>query len=133
MTDRYSPLLWQMVLCRFIETGQFLKHVRKMRVVYAERQQVVCDGLRETFGDDVRFVQHPSGMHLTICGRTKAIEKKLLHSAAQAEIDFHPVAIYAQNPKASAGAILGFTAYTPAQLSEALGRWQREYNKCRSN
>jgi GntR family transcriptional regulator/MocR family aminotransferase len=132
LTDRYSPSLWQMVLCRFIETGQFLKHVRKMRVLYAERQQVLCDGLRVTFGDDLRFTQHPSGMHLAIFGRTKAIEKDLIQSAKDAKIDYHPIAMYTHDPKLSAGLILGFTAYTPAQMSEALGRWGKVYEGCRS-
>ena len=34
LLDRYSPTLSQQVLHRFIESGEFLKHLRKMRVLY---------------------------------------------------------------------------------------------------
>ncbi|OYP36551.1 PLP-dependent aminotransferase family protein [Rhodopirellula sp. MGV] len=127
LSDRFSPAIWQMVLCRFIQTGQFVKHLQKMRIAYAERQQTLCDALRQRFGDQMHFTQQPSGMHLTVFGKTKRIETALANSAKAANIDFHPVSIYTHDPKRGAGLVLGFAAYDNAKIIEAVDCWYQAY------
>ncbi|MCC9603311.1 PLP-dependent aminotransferase family protein [Stieleria sp. JC731] len=129
LNDRFSPSIWQMVLCRFIETGQFLKHLQRMRVAYADRQESLCTGLDAAFGNNMRFTRQPSGMHLTVFGRTKKIEQRLVKSAKEAAVDFHPVSLYTHDPKKGAGLILGFAAYTKSDTLEAIQRWRECFDR----
>lgn len=41
LIDRYSPVFDQAILTDFIEEGHFARHVRRMRVLYAQRQEVL--------------------------------------------------------------------------------------------
>src|SRR5215211_5883732 len=41
LLDRHSPILEQVVLADFIAEGHFLRHIRRMRALYAERQAVL--------------------------------------------------------------------------------------------
>jgi len=43
LVDRHSPSLDQAILADFISEGHFTRHIRKMRSLYAERQQVLVE------------------------------------------------------------------------------------------
>lgn len=129
LQDRGSPPLTQMVLHRFIETGNFVKHLRRMRTLYAERQRVLYEGLKKHFGNEIRYSLPDSGMHLVIRGRTKKVEAKLIAAARRAKIQFHLVKIYSQQPDSDSarGIILGFAGYDTQSSKRALRNWIREY------
>ena len=73
-----------MVLHRFIESGQFLKHVRKMRTLYRERQQLLHDSLIRAFAGSIDVSLPESGMHLTVKGTNQQTEQRLM-AASQGE------------------------------------------------
>lgn len=64
LSDRHAPGDTQTVLARFIQEGHMLRHLRRMRELYAQRQQVLIDALSQA--SDGRLVLQPSqqGMHL---------------------------------------------------------------------
>ena len=64
LVDRQSPSVEQAVLAAFIAEGHFARHVRRVRVLYAERQSALVEAAaRELSGLlDVRSTE--AGMHL---------------------------------------------------------------------
>jgi GntR family transcriptional regulator/MocR family aminotransferase len=44
--DRHSPVLEQAVLADFLTQGHFSRHVRRMRVLYAARQEALVEAAR---------------------------------------------------------------------------------------
>src|SRR5262249_59285475 len=46
LLSRYVPLLPQLALCDFIAEGHFARHLRRMRVLYAERREALLGALR---------------------------------------------------------------------------------------
>jgi GntR family transcriptional regulator/MocR family aminotransferase len=65
-SDRQSPLLEQRALAAFIESGDFERHLRRMRMLYRERRGALLAALRETFGDDVEVLGESAGMHVVV-------------------------------------------------------------------
>jgi len=59
-----QAVLEQMVLADFITDGHFERHVRRMRAVYAERQQHLIDALRAECAGVLDASPAGSGMHL---------------------------------------------------------------------
>ncbi|MCG8653172.1 MAG: PLP-dependent aminotransferase family protein [Pirellulales bacterium] len=125
--DRFSPPLIQMVLHRFIESGQFLKHVRQMRSLYRERQAFLYESLRGVFGENIRVELPESGMHLVVQGTTKSAEDRLSRAARRAGVEFHTVKMYSQNPDRVQGLVLGFAAFDQRSTRKAIRDWSRQF------
>jgi GntR family transcriptional regulator/MocR family aminotransferase len=65
-SDRQSPLLEQRALAAFMASGDFERHLRRMRMLYRERRGALLDALRTTFGDDVEVLGESAGMHVVV-------------------------------------------------------------------
>lgn len=131
LQDKGTSPLSQMVLHRFIETGNFIKHLRRMRTLYVERQRVLYEGLLKHFGEAVQVDLPESGLHLVALGRTKKIEAQLIAAADRAKVQYHLVKSYAHNTgvASSRGIILGFAAYDRKSSQRALCNWSTEFRK----
>jgi len=73
ITDRQSPILEQLILTRFIEEGHFLRHLRKMRILYSERQHIMIKLLGQYLNDYLQISASPAGMHL-VCYLSNQID-----------------------------------------------------------
>ncbi|MEN2989586.1 PLP-dependent aminotransferase family protein [Tistrella sp. BH-R2-4] len=62
--EKVVPTATQAMLARLIETGEFARHVRRMRHLYRRRQQALVDGLARRFGDRLPIATTDSGFHL---------------------------------------------------------------------
>jgi GntR family transcriptional regulator / MocR family aminotransferase len=62
--DGQMPIALQPALAEFIETGQFAKHVRRMRVLYAERQEILITEVNRALSDHLQAQPDGSGMHI---------------------------------------------------------------------
>ncbi len=67
---------------RFYEGGYFLRHIRKMRLLYAERQQQLLQLLQTYLKDQLRVSLSPSGMHL-LCWLPEDIDMTKFKDAIQ--------------------------------------------------
>lgn len=64
VADLHSPTLEQFAMAKFIESGQFDRHIRKMRKLYDARRAFLIECLKKTFGESVRISGAEAGMHL---------------------------------------------------------------------
>ncbi len=62
--DRHSPILEQAIVSRFISEGHFARHLRQMRLLYAERQQALVEAAHAYLGDWLELQPHDAGLHL---------------------------------------------------------------------
>ena len=61
ISDRQTPVLDQHVLADFIAEGYFASHVRRMRLLYARRRQILLHALKDEAADCLRLACAPSG------------------------------------------------------------------------
>ncbi|WP_394209377.1 PLP-dependent aminotransferase family protein [Enterovibrio calviensis] len=68
------------VLAEFIAEGDYLRHIRKMRTLYQEKQRVFVEALHQHFGDEVEVISQAAGLHVTFRwqGGLTALEAKAL-------------------------------------------------------
>jgi GntR family transcriptional regulator/MocR family aminotransferase len=65
-SDRQAPLLEQRALAGFMASGEFDRHLRRMRVLYRARRAALLDALREHFGAAAEVVGESAGMHVVV-------------------------------------------------------------------
>ncbi len=124
--DRFSPPLTQMVLHRFIESGNFLKHIRRMRSLYNDRQKFLYHSLLEHLKTHIEVDLPESGLHLVVRGVTARAEDRLIAAAKRAGVEYHSVKMYSREPKAVRGIILGFAAFDKQATEKAIRDWSVE-------
>lgn len=127
LLDRGSPTMLQQVLHRFMESGEFLKHLRRMRVLYQERRRVVYEGLCNAFDSVANIYLPDSGMHVVVHGKSKNLDDRLTRAAERSSIEFHAVKSYSMRPNETTGLVLGFAAFDAVSIEKALRDWHREY------
>jgi len=115
---RGGQLFTQAVLADFMSEGHFASHIRRMRVLYGERLQLLKKAIKRNFGDQLSISGDDAGLHLTL-GAPDDCDDVAISRAAQAEgIIARPLSRYYMRPAGSRrGLILGY-ACVP---NEAIG------------
>jgi GntR family transcriptional regulator / MocR family aminotransferase len=64
--DIFTPTLYQRSLAEFLESGQFARHLRRMRGAYLERRDALLRGLHLHCADLVHVHNSDAGLHVTV-------------------------------------------------------------------
>ena len=116
--DVHNPSVNQAVLAEFMREGHFVRHLRKMRALYAERAETFAEAVaREWRG---LLTLSSLGAGLNVAGWL-ASGDEAGYAKAAAEHGFQAIALgrYAVEAKLKPGFLFGFGAYTPAQIRRA--------------
>jgi GntR family transcriptional regulator/MocR family aminotransferase len=112
-----------MVLADFIGDGHFERHVRRMRAVYAERQQDLIDALRAECADLVNAAPAGSGMHLVGWLPPELDDADVSRRAASRSVDAIPLSAFAVGRGAGRpGVLLGYAHVDRATMFAAVRR-----------
>lgn len=110
-------LLPQMVLAEFMESGGFATHIRKMRVVYAERRSQLLNYLHEHASKHLEAPSSEAGMHLMCWLKNKKFDDLVVSEQLwTAGIEVVPLSIYCDRPYHRQGLLLGFTGVPPNEM-----------------
>ena len=118
-----SPLA-QPALARVIESGRFTAHVRRMRRLYRDRQEVLLDALDRHARNLFTAERQDAGMHL-IARPTPALARRMddveaCARAAAAGIYAAPLSMYWRRGAAPAGLLLGFAGFDEATIERGV-------------
>jgi GntR family transcriptional regulator/MocR family aminotransferase len=129
LSDRHSPGDAQATLARFIGDGHLLRHLNRMRALYAQRQAVLIDALAAATGGALQLAPSAHGMHLVHERLDGGSDLALSGAAAQAGLQLAPLSRYSLTSSRS-GWVFGYAAYDDAALREAARRlgplWRRD-------
>lgn len=108
VSDRSPPRVSQMILADFMSEGHFEKHIREMRMLYANRQTVFLNAVEQHLGDFL--TPDPSGAGLHLIGYLpddvddQAVAKRLFqHGIIALPLSFYSTRSLDQN-----GLLLGY-------------------------
>jgi GntR family transcriptional regulator/MocR family aminotransferase len=82
LIDGHSPTLTQAVMTDFIEGGHFTGHIRRMRALYAERQEKLFTMAKAILPDFCRFERAETGMHF-MCWLPDGMSDRAVSEAAR--------------------------------------------------
>ena len=106
--DVYPPHLYQAVLTDFIEEGHFSRHIRRTRLVYGERRNVLVDAIRGEFGSQLQIVGADAGMHLAAILPRQIHDRETSERAARENLWLWPLSPCFLSKNRRHGFILGF-------------------------
>lgn len=121
LADRHAPGDTQAVLARFIADGHLLRHLRRMRELYPQRQQRLIEALAEASGGALRLAPSEHGMHLLAESTPRRADHLLSARAQAAGVLLTPLSRYTiESPRR--GWLFGYAGYDDDALRGAARR-----------
>ena len=118
LSDRQSPAAAQEVLARFIADGYLLRHLRRMRELYRERQAALIDSLARASHGAIQLAPSLQGMHLAWEVDAQIHDTELSQRAHAAGVQLAPISRYCMEARRS-GWLFGYAGYDAAALDLA--------------
>ncbi|WP_068118425.1 PLP-dependent aminotransferase family protein [Tropicimonas marinistellae] len=118
----HAPLLEQMVLAEMMNRGLYAAHVRRMRVLYRERQTALAQALAETLDYRVPKRELTAGMHLVLPLVPSVSDAEIALQLLDKRVVTRPLSPYFTGSPAQQGLLLGFAAFNPESIWEATNR-----------
>lgn len=118
LTDRHAPGDAQDVLARFITQGHLLRHLRRMRELYPQRQRALIEALAQASRGQLQLQASEQGMHLLHELPGGADDLTLSARALAAGVFLAPLSRYTiESPRR--GWLFGYAGYDTATLRTA--------------
>jgi GntR family transcriptional regulator/MocR family aminotransferase len=109
--DRHGPTLESAITATFIEEGHFARHIRRMRVLYRERQTMLVELARKELKGLLEVSPSDAGMHLIGWLPEGADDREATRRAAEEGVLVHSLSAYTIREKLRPGLILGYTHF----------------------
>jgi GntR family transcriptional regulator/MocR family aminotransferase len=117
-----SPGLEQKVVAAFMRNGHFARHIRRMRMLYAERRRCLAAALTAAFGDRVTVELAAGGMHLLARFPGAEDDSVLGKRAGLAGLAPSVLSSLTMAHDAGQGLLLSFTNVAPADAGALVSR-----------
>jgi GntR family transcriptional regulator/MocR family aminotransferase len=128
-TDRHSPVVAQDILADFIGEGHYARHLRRVRALYAERQEMLLDAARSELGGLITLAPDPAGLHLVGWLPDGVDDGRAAVAAAAEGVDVVPLSRSFLDPEARRGErgalLLGYAAFDRDAISAGVRRLRR--------
>ncbi|WP_217596483.1 PLP-dependent aminotransferase family protein [Cohnella sp. GbtcB17] len=125
--DQLASPLFQRTLERMMESGEFERHMRRMRRIYNDKYQAMLTAIQEFCGDRVKVIGAGSGLHLVveICGKEESrllTEVEYVRLAANAGIGVYSTLKYELAPplERNPALLLGFGALSKSAIRDGI-------------
>jgi GntR family transcriptional regulator / MocR family aminotransferase len=120
LTDLHSPSIEQAVLAEFIAERHFARHIRRMRALYEERQQILVEEAQKNLKGMLEVAPAEAGMHLIGWLPEGLSDREVSRRAAEADLNLAPVSAYCINQKLRGGLLLSYTAYNGKHIRQGM-------------
>ena len=118
--DCQSAYLEQAVMADFIVDGHFERHIRRMRTIYRERQDVLVDAASRELGGLLDLPRAEAGMTLVGWLNPGISDSLVADAAKRRNIDVMPLNAFAMNRRLPDGLLLGYAGVSEVELREGV-------------
>ena len=123
--DVAPPHFSQAVLADFITEGHFARHIRRMRMLYAERREALVTALAREAAGTLRVIGGEAGMYVTVALERRRDDVQIARRAARDGLWLWPLSPAYHDPRGKAaqhGFILGFGSTPTSRIPDAVRR-----------
>ncbi|MCJ8324468.1 MAG: PLP-dependent aminotransferase family protein [Rhizobiales bacterium] len=119
------PTIMQLALTQFINNGQFMAHIRKMRVLYSQRREVILSAIDTHLSAYIKPLQTNAGMHFAVRLTHPKLQnlgdEYICQHLQNHNISARALSAYALQPLdvKQQGLLLGFAPFKSQQLIDA--------------
>ncbi|MFU1683811.1 PLP-dependent aminotransferase family protein [Phaeobacter piscinae] len=122
--DQQASLMLQPVLARFMHSGDFAIHIRRMRRLYAKRQVAALQAIKLHAADLLIVDPVPAGMHL-VANLTPDLQSRMSDTEAakrakSAGVTVQPLSSFFAGPPMRQGLVMGFAGFSEEQLENGV-------------
>jgi GntR family transcriptional regulator/MocR family aminotransferase len=121
--DIGPPTFHQAVLADFIGEGHFARHIRRMRLIYAERRNALIENLQHHFGSIVEVTGTETGMHLSVI-MNGIPDRELAIRGTRENLCLVPLSPFYLGKEVQHGFVLGFGSTPVEQIPSAVHKLQ---------
>lgn len=112
-----SSLLSQLTMAKFMEDGEWIRHIKRMRLVYKRKMQCLVSELKKQFKQNISIIGEQSGLYVLVKIHLKCSEECLIERASFYGVKVYPTSIYFIKNHADEAIIkLGFSNLTCEEI-----------------
>jgi GntR family transcriptional regulator/MocR family aminotransferase len=127
--DQHSPTIDQATLARFITEGFYLSHVRRMRQIYSERREFFIEQFNELLGDRFTLEIADAGLHALAWFHSEKDLAVVEREKPNVGVKISKLSFFCIEAKLPPALVLGFAAWSPAQIRDGLTKLARVFEK----
>jgi GntR family transcriptional regulator/MocR family aminotransferase len=125
LIDWHSPSLDQATLADFINEGHFARHIRRMRTLYKDRQEILVAAARRQLDGLLEVAPAEAGMHLVGWLPKNVNDKAASAKASHHGVEAAPLSAFSANELPRGGLVLGYTGVNSKQIKDGVKRLAR--------
>lgn len=89
-----SSLLSQLTMVKFMEEGEWNRHIKRMRLVYKRKMHCLVSILKEHFEQHISIIGEQSGLYVLVKVHLKQSEEWLIERASLYGVKVYPTSLY---------------------------------------
>jgi GntR family transcriptional regulator/MocR family aminotransferase len=89
-----TSLLSQLTMAKFMEEGEWNRHIKRMRLVYKRKMQHLVSVLKKQFDQNISIIGEQSGLYVLIKVHLKHSEEWLIEQASFHGVKVYPTSLY---------------------------------------
>ncbi|GFE58960.1 PLP-dependent aminotransferase family protein [Geobacter sp. AOG1] len=115
-------LLEQRTMAKFMEQGHWMRHVRRMRILYQKKHDTLLQAIEHHFGGRATVIGQGAGLHVVLqLHEGNAGEQEIIRRAAREGIRLFPFsATCITGEPASTNLLLGFGGMSAAEIDQGI-------------
>lgn len=116
-----TSLLSQLTMAKFMEEGEWNRHIKRMRLVYKRKMQCIVSALNKQFQQHISIIGEQSGLYVLAKIHQKRSEEWFIERAASYGVKVYPTSIYFIHNHSNEPIIkLGFSNLSCEEINEGV-------------
>jgi GntR family transcriptional regulator/MocR family aminotransferase len=111
-----AALPCQRALANFIDSGDFYRHIRRVRRIYADRRRILLEQVQQKLSSYVSLQDHQAGMQVTVKLVAGLDDREIAAQARTKGIIVSPLSSHYGAGESPSGLLLGFCPYTEPEI-----------------
>jgi GntR family transcriptional regulator/MocR family aminotransferase len=121
IVDRHPPTVEQAALAQFMADGHLARHIRRMRMLYEERQQMLLDAGRRELRGLIDLQPADTGMHVVGWLPAGADDAEIARRCSAAGVEAAALSAYCLDAQLPPALTLGYAACDERTIREGAG------------
>ncbi len=120
--DGGTPMLEQAALAQFLLSGDFERHIRRMRRLYRRRRDALVEALPRHFGERAEVGARHGGLNVLVTLDVPLSDAEITERAASLGIALRPASAYYTHAPAKPTFLMGFAAQDEQTIERGIAR-----------
>ena len=126
--NSFLPTLEQAAVATYMREGDFARHIRRMRSLYAKRGNLLRDCAERSLGEMLTIERPADGLHLVGWLREGSDDRDMASKAERQRVIVSPLSAYHMEPTGRGGVLLGYASWTEREIEEGVQHLARAWN-----